>query len=333
FIYPGIYPLLVLLSPECRVYHYVSNPKTWTEAQRYCREKYTDMATIENMEDMKRLINTIDSGYNGSVWIGLEKGDIMVWQWSLANRDYYGEEGTGFRKWSEGEPDNGMGRVEEECAAMNENGQWQDMPFTFKLSVYYKKNIMVNNNKLMTWREAQLYCRKHHADLPSVKNQRENNVLQNLVLGSGLMWIGLFRDSWKWSDQSDSSFRYWGPNQPINLIIQQHTLENWTEAQAYCRDKYTDLATIDNMEDMNRLLNLEHFGDYNNTVWIGMYDDVNSWRWSLEDSDYYSEGGAEFRNWQIGQPDNVNSNEHSQFLYPKSKTNFMENLPSPVWMF
>ena len=86
--------------------------------------------------------------------------------------------------------------------------------------------------------------------------------------------------------------------------------KNWTEAQAYCRDKYTDLATIDNMEDMNRLLNLEHFGDYNNTVWIGMYDDVNSWRWSLEDTDYYSEGGAEFRNWQIGQPDNVNSNEH-----------------------
>lgn len=71
-----------------------------------------------------------------------------------------------------------------------------------------KNNIKVNNNELMTWREAQLYCRKHHTDLPSVKNQRENNVLQNLVLGSGLMWIGLFRDSWKWSDQSDS-FRYW----------------------------------------------------------------------------------------------------------------------------
>uniref|UniRef100_A0A4W5MZ75 C-type lectin domain-containing protein n=1 Tax=Hucho hucho TaxID=62062 RepID=A0A4W5MZ75_9TELE len=86
--------------------------------------------------------------------------------------------------------------------------------------------------------------------------------------------------------------------------------KNWAEAQAYCRNKYTDLATIDNIQDMNRLLNLEHFGDYNNTVWIGLYDDVNSWRWSLEDSNYYSEGGAEFRNWQIGQPDNVNSNEH-----------------------
>ncbi|XP_045557465.1 C-type mannose receptor 2 isoform X1 [Salmo salar] len=229
--------LILVLSGLCtlsscltREYHYVSSPKTWTEAQRYCREKYTDLATIENMEDMKRLINTVDIGYNGSVWIGLEKGDIMVWQWSLANRDYYGEEGTGFRKWSEGEPDNGMGRVEEECAVMNENGQWHDMPFNFKLSVYCyddKNNIKVNNNELMTWREAQLYCRKHHTDLPSVKNQRENNVLQNLVLGSGLMWIGLFRDSWKWSDQSDSSFRYWGPNQPINRLGNQNCTAVW----------------------------------------------------------------------------------------------------------
>uniref|UniRef100_A0A4W5KYE6 C-type lectin domain-containing protein n=1 Tax=Hucho hucho TaxID=62062 RepID=A0A4W5KYE6_9TELE len=129
------YWLCTISSCLTREYHYVSNPKTWTEAQRYCREKYTDLATIENMEDMKRLINTVDVGYNGSVWIGLKRGDIMVWQWSLANRDYYRAEGTGFRKWSEREPDNGVGRVEEECAAMNENGQWYDMPFCFKLSV------------------------------------------------------------------------------------------------------------------------------------------------------------------------------------------------------
>ncbi|CAB1345527.1 unnamed protein product, partial [Coregonus sp. 'balchen'] len=83
-----------------------------------------------------RLINTVDRGYNRSVWIGLEKGDTMVWQWSLAERDYYGEEGTGFRKESEGEPDNGKGRVEEECAVMDENGQWRDIPFNFKLSFY-----------------------------------------------------------------------------------------------------------------------------------------------------------------------------------------------------
>uniref|UniRef100_A0A674D5D6 C-type lectin domain-containing protein n=1 Tax=Salmo trutta TaxID=8032 RepID=A0A674D5D6_SALTR len=60
----------------------------------------------------------------------------------------------------------------------------------------------------MTWREAQRYCRKHHTDLASVRNQAENKEICN-VAGSSAVWIGLFKDTWEWSDQSNSSFRYW----------------------------------------------------------------------------------------------------------------------------
>lgn len=63
-------------------------------------------------------------------------------------------------------------------------------------------------NKSMTWTEAQRYCREHHTDLASVRNMAENQKVQELSTGENV-WIGLFRDSWKWLDGTNSSFRYW----------------------------------------------------------------------------------------------------------------------------
>ncbi|XP_010779381.1 lectin BRA-3-like, partial [Notothenia coriiceps] len=65
----------------------------------------------------------------------------------------------------------------------------------------------------MNWTEAQSYCREHHTDLASVRNETENQQIVEL-LPAGIYWIGLYRDSWKWSDGSNSSFKYWAENNP-----------------------------------------------------------------------------------------------------------------------
>lgn len=61
----------------------------------------------------------------------------------------------------------------------------------------------------MNWTDARRYCMVYHTDLLSIRNQAENNEIQSMVPAEKLAWIGLFEDSWKWSDGSYSSFRYW----------------------------------------------------------------------------------------------------------------------------
>ncbi|KAK2894288.1 hypothetical protein Q8A73_016772 [Channa argus] len=73
------------------------------------------------------------------------------------------------------------------------------------------------------------------------------------------------------------------------------TLKAWTEAQSYCRSTYTDLAIVQNeqqLAELNRLIGSDQH------VWIGLRPDIESWRWSLENQDYYGAGEADFRNWQ-----------------------------------
>lgn len=68
----------------------------------------------------------------------------------------------------------------------------------------------------MNWIAAQSYCRKHHSDLASVRNMAENQKLQKLVTGTVKVWIGLYRDAWKWSDGSNFSLSYWNTAEPNN---------------------------------------------------------------------------------------------------------------------
>uniref|UniRef100_A0A3P9DIR1 C-type lectin domain-containing protein n=1 Tax=Maylandia zebra TaxID=106582 RepID=A0A3P9DIR1_9CICH len=68
-------------------YHFIAENKSWYEAQRYCREKYTDLAKVFDMTDMSRLRNS--SQNQGEAWIGLnDTGGNRMWRWSLPGVEY-----------------------------------------------------------------------------------------------------------------------------------------------------------------------------------------------------------------------------------------------------
>lgn len=85
-------------------------------------------------------------------------------------------------------------------------------------------------------------------------------------------------------------------------------LKTWTEAQNYCREKFADLATIETVEDWARVTKLF---DYSSTLaWIGLYDDLNSWRWSMDNTYLYSGSNTTLGDWFSFAVDSYLSIEH-----------------------
>ncbi|XP_040909711.1 macrophage mannose receptor 1-like [Toxotes jaculatrix] len=81
-----------------------------------------------------------------------------------------------------------------------------------------------------------------------------------------------------------------------------HQWKNWTEAQSYCREHFADLATIETAEDWDRVKTM--FDSSGQLTWIGLYNDINVWKWSLNDTYLYRDGNTEVGDWFVLQTDN-----------------------------
>ncbi|XP_060889909.1 C-type mannose receptor 2-like [Labrus mixtus] len=210
-----------------RWYFFYYEPKSRDEARAFCRDKHTDLATISSMEDvdtlrgMADLSQMINQDFSHRAWIGLYD-DVDSWRWSLSDPSFYGDGEAEFRQWLSGQPDNAHSA--EHCTCMFDNGWWDDVPCTENYTpvccdVTGPDVTFVLISTSMSWTEAQSYCREHHTDLASMRNLAENQEVDQLVPPGQRVWIGLSRESWKWFDGSDSSFRYWSPGiaEPNNL--------------------------------------------------------------------------------------------------------------------
>ena len=73
---------------------------------------------------------------------------------------------------------------------------------------------------------------------------------------------------------------------------------SWSEAQSHCRQYDGELATVHGPENQKSLVEVAR--KYKSHVWIGLYDDVKSWTWSL--SENANHRGGEVEPWSWGWP-------------------------------
>ncbi|XP_058249838.1 C-type lectin domain-containing protein 180-like isoform X2 [Hemibagrus wyckioides] len=91
-------------------------------------------------------------------------------------------------------------------------------------------------------------------------------------------------------------------------LIQQG--KTWSDAQAYCRATHTDLAVIQSNENLIQLQNEAHRQQFSSSAWVGLYNDVSSWRWSMGNEP------AGTIQWSPGEPDNWHGHEECGALTP-----------------
>ncbi|XP_049923840.1 mucin-2-like isoform X23 [Epinephelus moara] len=217
---------------SCRPrYHFINEPLAWLKAQRFCRERYTDLATIFDVEDMNRLVNSAQDstgGFTGMAWIGLHD-NLTSWRWSFSDSNYYGDNYYGdnegdYRNWDFGQPDNFGGN--QMCVTMWSGGVWVDSqcflrnPFICYDGTTGTAQRFIFVEQEMNWTDAQLYCRKRYTDLASVRDEKENEEIQRLAQNRSV-WIGFYRTR-EWSDKSNSTYQYWKNGQPDNVAGQQN---------------------------------------------------------------------------------------------------------------
>uniref|UniRef100_A0A672PYS3 C-type lectin domain-containing protein n=1 Tax=Sinocyclocheilus grahami TaxID=75366 RepID=A0A672PYS3_SINGR len=84
-----------------RKHIFINDTKTWSDAQKFCRENYADLSTIDSHEELTRFESDSNNQKAGSTesWVGLSKLSVhSQWVWSDGSKEIS-------MPWKDGQPD------------------------------------------------------------------------------------------------------------------------------------------------------------------------------------------------------------------------------------
>ncbi|XP_026154293.1 macrophage mannose receptor 1-like [Mastacembelus armatus] len=226
----------IFLSEVFKKYNLINESLTWYEAQSFCRLKYNDLATVDNMTCMKELVN-VTGGQMANTWIGLYKGEVSRWMWS---------DGSGPVKLRWG-IDPLYTTRNESCGQIHDTGLW-DAALCGNSNGYVCYERLNDGSIYFTyykraknWVDSLEKCRSLHTDMAFVRNEGDRSVITGLLQTGqtpSTAWIGLFHDTWMWSDGSKTSFRYWlGGTRLQGNCASVAALQKGRWVEAPCTDK------------------------------------------------------------------------------------------------
>ncbi|KAI3369318.1 hypothetical protein L3Q82_007569 [Scortum barcoo] len=197
-------------------YHvFITATQTWAEAKEYCRKYYTDLSSINSMEEDEELSKYLGEGRSASAWIGLYKDADDIWKWS-------GGENAEFFNW----PKQRNSSEDNRCVVKDKRGWLETHCETVKYYSYcFKSNlVLVKENK--TWEEALSHCRDQFTDLVSMPS---HSVLHQTLRTSkeaqtDYVWTGLryLADVWLWVDGQSLDNQAWNKGETPWCPAQRH---------------------------------------------------------------------------------------------------------------
>uniref|UniRef100_A0A8C2CJK3 C-type lectin domain-containing protein n=1 Tax=Cyprinus carpio TaxID=7962 RepID=A0A8C2CJK3_CYPCA len=201
----------------------VQEKKNWTEAQKYCRQYHTDLASVRNQiknDAIQKIINqTLTScSEDDQVWIGLHR----LWVWSDNSTSTFTNPFSTFWKPGINNIKNNRNSI---CTSVviRDEGRWTDedcsnqRPFV----CYDDKLVLIRENK--TWTEALRHCRNMDMELVSVDSEQMQRRVMNVTLSasSAHMWLGLRHSCtvgiWFWVNGQTVCYDQWASNYDIDL--------------------------------------------------------------------------------------------------------------------